>query len=210
MTTKTTKTRKTSHKESLSDHIYKHSPIKRGIVVKNEDKPLHKYNKIMSKIYLGNVQACKDKEIFKDCRFKAVLNCSKDIPNTFMCSKVKKGNETLEAIEYLRIPIDDSLKEIDFEKAYLMMPLAVEFIHKHAVILKQNILIHCWAGRQRSAIMIAAYLVAKCGFTPKQACRLIAQKRPESWHHSQGINFETSLEKYYKDLQKGKKRSIKK
>ena len=154
----TGRTKKTNHKMSLSDTIYRHSPIKRGvIVVKNEDKPYAKYNKIMSKIYLGNIQASKDKEIFKERNFKAVLNCSKDIPNTFRSD---------ESIEYMRIPIDDSLKEVDFIKAYEFMPAAVEFIYKHAVLQKHNVFIHCYAGRQRSVIMIAAYLVAKCGMTP--------------------------------------------
>ena len=190
-----TRTRKT--KASLSDTIYKHSPIKRGvIVVKDEDKVYAKYNKIMSKIYLGNIQASKSKEIFKDRKFKAVLNCSKDIPNTFRSE---------DSIEYMRIPIDDSLKEVDFEKAFECMPAAVEFIHKHAILQKNNILIHCYAGRQRSAIMVAAYLVSKCGLTPVQACKLLVDKRPESFHFSASLNFSSSLEKYYKCLQKSKK-----
>lgn len=124
-------------KPELSDLIYKHSPTKRGvIVVKNEDKPLSNVDKIMNKLYLGNVQASKDKDFFKNKKIKAVLNCSKDIPSTFKQSK---------DIEYMRIPIDDSLKESDFEKAFLFMPAAVEFIYKHVVIQKNNIFIHCWA-----------------------------------------------------------------
>jgi protein-tyrosine phosphatase len=192
---KTTRTRKT--KASLSDTIYKHSPIKRGvIVVKDEDKVYAKYNKIMSKIYLGNIQASKSKEIFKERNFKAVLNCSKDIPNTF-CSD--------QSIEYMRIPIDDSLKEVDFQKALEFMPAAAEFIYKHAVLQKHNILIHCYAGRQRSCAMVASYLIAKCGLNPAQACKMIMEKRPESWHWGKSLNFEKSLEKFYKNLQKCKK-----
>ena len=194
----TTRTRKSTHKVSLSDAIYRHSPIKRGvIIVKNEDKPYANYNKIMSKIYLGNIQASKDKTFFKDRKIKAVLNCSKDIPNTFRSD---------ESVEYMRIPIDDSLKEVDFVKAYEFMPAAVEFIHKHAVLQNHNVFIHCYAGRQRSAIMVAAYLVAKCGMTPVQACKYLVDKRPETFHYGKSLNFEISLEKYYKDLQRAKKR----
>ena len=197
---KSTRTRKP--KASLSDAIYKHSPIKRGvIVVQNEDKVYAKYNKIMSKIYLGNIQASKSKEIFADKKFKAVLNCSKDIPNTF-CSD--------QSIEYMRIPIDDSLKEVDFQKAFEFMPAAVEFIYKHAILQKHNILINCYAGRQRSAIMVAAFLIAKCGMTPTQACKHILERRPESFHWGYSLNFSSALEKYYKSLQKCKKRSVKK
>lgn len=131
----TTRTRKS--KPSLSDAIYKHSPLKRGIlVVNNEDKPHTNVDKIMSRLYLGNNKAARDVEFFKSKNIKAVLNCSKDIPNTFRNSK---------EIEYMRIPIDDSLKEVDFEKAYLFMPAAVEFIYKHAVIEKNAVFVNCWA-----------------------------------------------------------------
>jgi protein-tyrosine phosphatase len=186
---------KRERKVSVSDFIYKHSPIKKGtIVVKNEDTPLTAYNKIMSRLYLGNHVASKDPKFFESKNIKAVLNCSKDIPNTF----AKKD------VEYMRIPIDDSLREVDFNKAHLFMPAAVEFIHKHIVLQGDNALVHCWAGRQRSACMVAAYLMAKKNLTPKQACKLILEKRPEAFHFGMSLNFEKSLERYYQDLQKCK------
>jgi protein-tyrosine phosphatase len=186
---------KRERKVSVSDFIYKHSPIKKGtIVVKNEDTPLTAYNKIMSRLYLGNQLAAKDPKFFESKKIKAVLNCSKDIPNTF----AKKD------VEYMRIPIDDSLREVDFNKAHLFMPAAVEFIHKHIVLQGENMLVNCAMGRQRSACMVAAYLMAKKNLTPKQACKLILEKRPEAFHFGMSLNFEKSLERYYQDLQKCK------
>lgn len=130
--------RKTNHHISASD-IKHHSPIKNGQFKHranfNEDEPVTSYNKIMSKIYLGNIDASKDKDFFKDKNIKAVLNCSKDIPNTFKNSDV----------EYMRIPVDDSLKATDYNKMYHLLPSAVEFIYKHAVLQKNPILIHCYA-----------------------------------------------------------------
>lgn len=187
---------KRKSKPSLSDELYKHSPIKRGIVVvKNEDKIYNNVDKIMSKLYLGNIKASKDPEFFKNKNIKAVLNCSKDIPNTFRNAK---------DIEYMRIPIDDSLKEVDFQKAYLFMPAAVEFIYKNAILEKKNVFVNCYAGRQRSAIMIAAFLVAKMKMTPLQAVKYIVDRRVEGFHFGLSLNFEKSLLKYYKDLQKCK------
>jgi protein-tyrosine phosphatase len=61
----------------------------------------------------------------------------------------------------MRIPIDDSLKDIDINKLYEFASSDIEFIHKHAGIQKQNIFIHCYAGRQRSAACIALYLMGK-------------------------------------------------
>lgn len=183
-------------KESLGDYIYKHSPIKKGIIkVKNEDDNYKQVNKIMNRIYLGNMNAAHNPEFFKKHNIKAVLNCSKDIPNYFYKNK---------DIEYMRIPIDDSLKEIDFEKAYNFMPAAVEFIHKHVDLEKHNIFVHCAQGRQRSAIMLTAYLVAKHKMTPKQASKLILEKRHEAFYFGKSYNFESSIERFYKDLQKKK------
>ena len=191
-----TRVRKT--KATLGDTIYKHSPVKRGvIVVKNEDKPYTNYNKIMSHIYLGNIQASKDAEFFKSKKIKAVLNCSKDIPNTFRNSK---------DIEYMRIPIDDSLKEIDFEKAYNFMPVAAEFIYKHAILEGHNVFIHCYMGRQRSIAMLVGFLMGKLNLNPTKACKMAVDKRPEAFHFGKSLNFEKSIEKYYKDLSKKSKK----
>ena len=191
------RTRKTTHRVSAADLLRKHSPIKNGLKIKNEDKPLEPYTKIISKLYLGNYQAAKDPDFFKEKKIKAVLNCTKDIPNHFACKK---------DIEYMRIPVDDSLRETDFKKMYEFFPVIVEFIHKHIVLQKNNILIHCYAGRQRSAISVAAYLVAKMGMTPADACKYIMDKRKEAFHFGLSLNFEDSLNKYYKDLQKSKRR----
>lgn len=163
--------RRTDHKLTLADYIRKHSPIKAGMRIDDEDKPLAKYNKVMDRVYLGNFQAAKDRDFFKNKRIKAVLNCTRDIPNHFAHNK---------DIEYMRIPVEDSLKEKDYELMYQYMPCVVEFIHKHANMEKHNILVHCYAGRQRSAISIAAYLVDKYNLTPKEACKVVLTKRPEA------------------------------
>ena len=46
-----TRVRKTNHKISPADLLRKHSPIKNGSKIKEEDKPLEKYSKIAPKIY---------------------------------------------------------------------------------------------------------------------------------------------------------------
>jgi protein-tyrosine phosphatase len=180
--------------KKLSDELIKHSPLKKGIVVKNEDKPYEDYSKIMNHIYLGNIHAAKNKEFMKKHNIKAVLNCSKekDIPNYFCNSN----------IEYMRIPVDDSLKQKDFDLMYQLLPCGVEFIHKHADILKQNILVHCFAGRQRSATCLTVYLMEKHGLNPDDACKYLLKKRPEAFHFGLSLNFDQALIKYYKDLQK--------
>lgn len=189
------RTRKTTHKLSASD-IRHHSPIKKGHFKHsktfNEDDPYEDYSKIMSKIYLGNIDASKDKHFFQDKKIKAVLNCSKDIANTF------KNNE----IEYMRIPVDDSLKAVDFNKMYHFLPMAADFIYKHAHLQKNPILIHCYAGRQRSAAAVAAYLIKYHKMTPYDACLFLTKKRIEAFHFNLSLNFDQALELFYKDCVK--------
>jgi protein-tyrosine phosphatase len=181
--------RRTTHKLSLADYIRKNSPIKQGLRIPDEDRPLAKYNKIVDRLYLGNFQAAKDKQFFKDKKIKAVLNCSKDLPNHFAHDR---------NIEYMRIPVDDSLKQKDYDLMYEFMPSIVEFIHKHAGIQKNNILIHCYAGRQRSAISVAVFMVSKYNMTPQEACKMVLDKRPEAFHFGKSLNFDQALNKYYK------------
>jgi protein-tyrosine phosphatase len=189
------RTRKTTHKMSLGDYIRAHSPIKNGLRVDDEDMPLAKYNKIMSRIFIGNFEAAKDREFFKKHNIRAVLNCTKEIPNHFAHNR---------DIEYMRIPVDDSLKDKDYNLMFEFMPVIAAYIHKHAVIQGNNILIHCVAGRQRSCGSAAAFLICHHNMTPHEACQMIMQKRPEAFHFGKSLNFDQALNKYYKTLSKSK------
>ncbi len=184
---------KDNSKKYLQTYLEKHSPIKRGVIKeKDEDKELDQYNKICSNIYLGNYKSAKNKELFVKKGIKAVLNCTKDIdiPNYFINHNV----------EYMRIPVDDSLKQVDINLMTRFLPAAVEFIHKHAVIQRQPVLVHCVAGRERSCIAIAAYLVKYKNLSPEEAYVFILKKRPEAFFFGKSINFDKSLEEYYNSI----------
>jgi protein-tyrosine phosphatase len=163
------------------------------------DEEVSSYTKVLNRLYLGNIDAARDIKFINDKNISAILNCSKahDIPNHY----------THKGIEYLRIPVDDSLKERDFEKMSNLLPLAVEYIHKHINVEKNNLLVHCWAGRQRSAICIAAYMVKYLDMTPKNAVVYIQDKRHEAFHFGKSVNFDQALNKYYKSLQCKTKKS---
>lgn len=176
---------------SIKSQIRKHSPVKHNVVIKDEDKPLEHYTEIIKGIWIGNYRGAKDKAFFEKHKIKAVLNCTTDLPSSFCSNK---------GIEYMRVPIEDSLKEKDYRKMVDYFPVIVEFIHKHHVLEKHNILVHCWAGRQRSAISVAAYLVKYYKLTPNEAIKFIVQKRQEAFHFHKSINFDWSLDTYYKQL----------
>lgn len=179
-------------RKTIAEIIKKHSPVKKSVEVKDEDKHLDMCSKIIPGLWIGNYKCAKNKEFFDKNKIKAVLNCTEDLPNTFACKDV----------EYMRIPVDDSLKEKDFKKMLDYFPVIVEFLYKHVVIEKHNVLVHCWAGRQRSVISVAAFLVKYFNLTPSKAINFLVSKRPEAFHFGKSINFESSLKKYYRTLKK--------
>lgn len=184
------------HKLPLAEYIRRHSPVKRGIETNEDlDKTLARYNKIMSRIYVGNYEAAEDKNFIQEKNIKAILNCTKDFENKFCNNR---------DIEYMRIPVNDNLRESDFKLMYKFFPVITEFIHKHADIQGNNILVHCAAGRQRSISAVVAYIMRFHGLNPHEACKLVLEKRPEAFHHGLSLNFDQALKWYYRDLQKDK------
>lgn len=171
----------------MSKYLLKHSPLKKGLSIKNEDSPLAMYNKVGNQLFLGNYQAAKNSSFFEKKNITAVLNCTKDLPNYFRNDK---------KMEYMRIPVDDSLKKVDIDKMVKFFPVAVSFIHKMVVLEKRNILVHCFAGRQRSAIIVACYLVVTKGLNPGEACKYVMEKRPEAFHYGLSLNFDKSLKTF--------------
>ena len=120
-------------------------------------------------------------------RIGAVLNCSKDIPNYFASS---------EHIEYMRIPVDDMMRKEDMHDMSAYINHGVSFVYKNRNLDKKNVLIHCMAGRQRSAIICAAYLYrTKNEKSGKDAINKIRKKRTEAFHYGQSVNFQTCLDK---------------
>jgi protein-tyrosine phosphatase len=81
-----------------------------------------------------------------------------------------------------------------------ILPLIVDHIVMMREHEKRNILIHCHAGMQRSAISVAGYLVYRYGMTPMQAIKYIIAKRPIAFFGGDSINFDDSLKTYHKNL----------
>jgi protein-tyrosine phosphatase len=146
------------------------------------------YQEILPGVWLGNHLSSEDKKFFRKNKIKAVLNTTKTLPNKFLSEK----------IEYMKIPVNDQLKQIDFDLMTEYLPFAVSFIRKH-VIQKNNILIHCLAGKSRSAICMAGYLVKYHNMKPEQSIQFILKKRPEAFFHGTSVNFDAALDKLYKN-----------
>ena len=103
-------------------------------------------SKILPRLWLGNKQAALNTRWLQENHVTTVFNCTKDIPF---------DNSIL---HQYRIPIDDSLLEEDIQKLTVWTP---ETMYKLMAEYNRGatILVHCYAGIQRSAAVVAMFLM---------------------------------------------------
>jgi len=148
-------------------------------------------DKIFDNLYLGNIDSARNLDLIKNNDIKYIFNISNGIPNYFEYNK---------DIKYFNLFVADSLLEHDINLMYENLPKLVLYLDNCLDLNDGNVLVHCHAGRQRSAILIAAYLVYKYKMTPEEAYNYILDKRPEAFHYGRFYNFDKALVQYYDDL----------
>jgi len=120
---------------------------------------------IIPGIWLGNKSASMNEEFLKKNSITVVFNCTKDLP---FHSSIKRR---------YRVPVDDNLQPDEIRNLELW---SYEIVYK---IKKEhnkgrNILVHCYAGMQRSAASVAMYLIATNRMNADQAISYLKEKRP--------------------------------
>lgn len=71
-----------------------------------------------------------------------------------------------------------------------MLPLMVRYIESAG----KDVVVHCFAGQQRSATVVAAYVMRQTGWTPEQTVEFIKSKKPDAFLG--GVHFMDSLKKF--------------
>lgn len=142
-------------------------------------------SEIIPNLWLGNIIISKNKAFYDEHDIKIVINCSKDIP--FYCNYTKN----------IRIPVDDNLKKEEIDRLYKYLDVTSDYINKQ--LLKNiPILVHCYAGKQRSASIISAYLMKYASMSLKDSILSIQSKRKQAFEP--GINFKQALLKFEKSI----------
>ena len=143
-------------------------------------------HEIIPGIWLGNRKAALDTKWLSQNKINIVFNATKDIPFV----------PTIE--KQYRIPVDDNLQPEEIRNMTLWCHEAV-----YKVIKEHNsgkpILIHCMAGMQRSAAIVAMTLIATRGYTAEQAITYIQGIRPIAFRP--GVNFRDSIVSFYQSYQ---------
>ena len=135
-------------------------------------------HEIVPGIWLGNRNAAGNTKWLREKNISCVFNASKDIPFMPMIKK-----------QY-RIPVDDNLQPTEIRNMTLW---------SHEIIYKllqehrngERILVHCAAGMQRSAAIVAMYLISSRGMSWQQAVTYIQGIRSIAFRPS--VNFKDSL-----------------
>ena len=140
---------------------------------------------IIPNLWLGNIKIAKNKQFFDDNNISIVINCSRDIP--FYSNYTNN----------IRISVNDNLKHNEIVRLYKYMDKSSNLIHKE-LLDNKSILVHCYAGVQRSASIIAAYLIKYGEMSLKTAILSIKSKRHNAFTPS--VNFLEALIQFEKDI----------
>lgn len=129
---------------------------------------------ILPRLYLSNYH-----DALKKTPSRAfVVNCTKDLAfvNDYG----------------VRVPIDDDQSQDAMYGLLNSIPSVVESING---VLGNGgkVVIHCWAGQQRSAAMMAVYLMTK-GWSLDRAIKYIKNRKPDAFLHN--VNFMPALKMF--------------
>jgi len=122
-------------------------------------------NEIIERIWLGDYHSSQDETFLRGNHIDVVFNCTKDLPFKMI------------APTQYRVPLDDNLEEVEIRNAGLWSYEIVYKLMKHWTA-GDRILVHCMAGRQRSACCVAMFLILQKQMRTEQAIQFIRSKRP--------------------------------
>lgn len=146
-------------------------------------------HEILPGLWLGNRTASQDRLWLQQNQITTVFNCTKDLP--FLQGGPIRN--------FYRIPLDDNLQEDEIRNLELWSWETAYKLQKERAA-GNRILVHCAAGMQRSAAVIAIYLISIYRCTTDEAIAFIKSKRPVAFWH--GANFYNSIKGFEKTFRK--------
>lgn len=142
-------------------------------------------HEILPGLWLGNRAASQDSDWLQEKGISTVFNATKDIP---FSSVVK---------HQYRIPVDDNLEPVEIENMRRWAPEAVlKIIREYKT--GRPLLVHCHAGMQRSAALVAMTLIALKGYDTEKAIKYIRDRRSVAFFPA--VNFKKSITGFEKSF----------
>lgn len=135
---------------------------------------------ILPNLYLGTFEA-------------AQIAYREDYPNAFVINATKDLAFFAPPRDTLRIPVDDNGSTEAVLGMLHALPAACDAI---AAALNASpprpVIVHCFAGQQRSPTVIAAYLMRTRRWSAEEAVRFVRFHKPDAFFWS--VNFKQTLE----------------
>ena len=141
---------------------------------------------ILPGLWLGDLQASIDSNFLLDKQIQCVINCTDNHPFT---------DDPIVLIKH-RLAVKDNLELEEIAKLYQSLDDLCDMIKQN--LLVYNMLIHCYAGKQRSASIIIAYLMKYGKMDLSLAIFAVKSKKPDVFEP--GFNFEPALKLYESKL----------
>jgi len=141
---------------------------------------------ILPGLWLGNKASSMNETFLRENNILCVFNCTKDL---LFHSSIKRR---------YRVPVDDNLQTQEIRNLELW---SYEIVYKLTKESKQGaVLVHCYAGMQRSAAVMAMFLIANYNMKKDNAISYIKRKRDIAfWPFA---NFEKSIQGFQDSYEK--------
>ena len=166
-------------------------------------------------LWLGNYKSAIDPVFLKDNNINVIINCSIDLPYIYDILDLKEHG--LSKLQTFRIPVYDSLLEHDIVIMEQYLSTVLPFIVTQLFTKHNNVLVHCYAGKQRSGCCVAATLfllvdnnlmklksknieitnITDKSKLMKKIIKYMLEKRPCVFTYGYRINFKKSLERFF-------------
>jgi hypothetical protein len=165
-------------------------------------KNTNAYDEVLPNLYLGSVKA------FEKNKFQNINNYDNDKTNNnksfkMIVNLIKQtalSDNTIPACEiFIRLPVHDSPDECETLLSLVYETRVLEQMHDF-IMKDRSILVHCFAGMQRSCALVACYLIKYHHMKPDEAIEYIKSKRPIAFFGQ--INFIRMINMFYVNFTK--------
>ena len=137
---------------------------------------------ILPNLWLTDKNVAINQKFLKSKKIQVVINCTKEQPFSQI------GGMTQH-----RIPVSDTLQYDDTVNLYQYLPKITSLMGQYYQ-RRVPMLVHCYAGRQRAATVMAAFLMRYLGMDWTNAVKIIQTKRASAF--TPGINFAQALKSW--------------
>jgi len=146
----------------------------------------HFAQEIIPGLWIGDIQSAHNVKFLKEKNIQCVINCTESFP---FCPDYK-------ILIQERIPVKDNMQLTEIQKLHSYLNNIVNKIYN--CLKDTHVLVHCHAGKQRSATVICAFLMKFGNLSKEDAIDVLKSKR--DWVFTPQINFEPALDKFAHDL----------